>query len=84
MTASLLGTIMPKFNESHFQDLQGRLWDMLTMFRHAAKRSAGESLMLFDFLIQKEGKQELVKVKAVCGPGDEGEPVITVMLPEED
>jgi len=25
-----------------------------------------------------------VRLKAVCGPGDEGEPVITVMLPDED
>jgi len=25
-----------------------------------------------------------VTLKAVCGPGDEGEPVITFMLPEED
>jgi hypothetical protein len=26
----------------------------------------------------------LVRLKAVCGPGDRGEPVITIMLPEED
>jgi hypothetical protein len=26
----------------------------------------------------------LVKLKALCGPGDDGEPVITKMLPEED
>jgi hypothetical protein len=26
----------------------------------------------------------LVRLKAVCGPGDEGEPVIIVMLPDED
>jgi hypothetical protein len=25
----------------------------------------------------------LVRLKAVCGPGDEGEPVITVMTPDE-
>ncbi len=25
-----------------------------------------------------------IKLKAVCGPGDEGEPVITIMLPGED
>ncbi len=25
-----------------------------------------------------------VRLKAVCGPGDQGEPVITVMLPDED
>ena len=26
----------------------------------------------------------LVRLKALCGPGDQGEPVITVLLPEED
>ena len=26
----------------------------------------------------------LVRLKAVCGPGDGGEPVITVMRPEEE
>jgi len=25
-----------------------------------------------------------VQLKAICGPGDSGEPVITIMLPEED
>jgi hypothetical protein len=26
----------------------------------------------------------LVRLKALCGPGDQEEPVVTVMLPEED
>jgi Family of unknown function (DUF6573) len=26
----------------------------------------------------------LVRLKAVCGPGDGGEPTITVMMPDED
>jgi hypothetical protein len=26
----------------------------------------------------------LVQLKAVCGPGDDGEPVVTVMTPDED
>jgi hypothetical protein len=25
----------------------------------------------------------LVRLKALCGPGDDGEPVITVMFPDE-
>jgi hypothetical protein len=29
-------------------------------------------------------KQETVQLKAVCGPGDNAEPVITIMLPDED
>jgi hypothetical protein len=32
----------------------------------------------------REGTPPLVRLKAVCGPRDQGEPVVTVMLPEED
>jgi hypothetical protein len=32
----------------------------------------------------RERTPPLVRLKAVCGPGDDGEPVVTVMLPEED
>jgi hypothetical protein len=32
----------------------------------------------------RERTPPLVRLKAVCGPGDEGEPVITVMMPDED
>ena len=27
---------------------------------------------------------DLVTLKALCGPGDQGEPVMTIMLPHED
>jgi hypothetical protein len=32
----------------------------------------------------RERTQPLVCLKALCGPGDHGEPVITVLLPTED
>lgn len=68
---------------AHGQDAEGRLWDVLTMFRHAASGSAG-SLVLFGLLVVMNGKQETVRLKAVCGPGDDGEPVVTIMFPDED
>ncbi len=38
-----------------------------------------------DYLIAtKGGRQHKVELKAVCGPGDTIEPVITIMLPDED
>ena len=30
------------------------------------------------------GRPHLVELRAVCGPGDNYEPVITIMLPNED
>lgn len=65
------------------QDEAGRLWDVLWMMRHAAARSL-DSLLLYSVLVVQKGRQESVRLKAVCGPGDAGEPVITIMFPDED
>ena len=75
------------------QDVSGRLWDVLTVFKLYAQRNRGDTI-LFPVSVQnwvringkrKESvKQEDVNLKAVCGPGDKGEPVITIMLPDED
>jgi hypothetical protein len=32
----------------------------------------------------KEGTPPLVRLKAMCDPGDQGEPIVTVMMPYED
>jgi hypothetical protein len=32
----------------------------------------------------REGTPPLVRLKATSGPGDHGEPVLTVLLPDED
>jgi hypothetical protein len=32
----------------------------------------------------RERTPPLVRLKAICGPGDGGEPVLTVMRPDED
>ena len=34
--------------------------------------------------VMHEGKQETVTLKSICGPGDNGEPVLTVMCLDED
>ena len=49
------------------------------------KRSPGGQDMLFYRLIVSDGeRQDTVKLKSICGPGDEGEPVLTIMVPGED
>jgi hypothetical protein len=68
-----------------WQDEAGRLWDILWMLRYAIGRSKSVSVLQFTVLVQNDGRgPREVKLKAVCGPGDDGEPVITVMLPRED
>lgn len=71
------------------QSISGRLWDLLWMFTTSAKMSRGESRIKFRVSFQmKTGRTrprvETIMIIGVCGPGDEGEPVITLMLPEDD
>ena len=69
------------------QDEAGRLWDVLWMLRCAVARQDSGRVVPFELHVRndnREGTPPLVRLKAVCGPGDEGEPVITVMLPDED
>ena len=71
------------------QDRNGRLWDVLWMLRIAIKGARGGTTAIpFQVWVsQGEGahaKTELVTLNAVCGPGDESEPVITILLPGED
>ena len=78
------------------QDEIGRLWDLLWMLRSGAMRSRGSSVIIFRVafeLLREKARAsgivyirggEIVELKAVCGPGDDCEPVITVMLPAED
>lgn len=73
--------------QSFGQSENGRLWDTLWMFRCSARKNASD-IMYFElyFLMNENGKheQKLTTLKSVCGPGDNGEPVITIMKPNED
>ena len=68
------------------QSERGRAHDTIWMLFVAIKRSPpGESELRFEVLfLNKKLEQETVTLKAVCGPGDDGEPVMTIMLPHED
>jgi hypothetical protein len=71
--------------KSQCQDLKGRLWDVLWMFRCT---SCGRSIdtVLFQLIMQdwETKRRQRVTLKAVIGPGDQGEPVITILFPDED
>lgn len=69
------------------QDEQGQLWDILWMLRCAIQKEKQKEISRIDFqlLVRNDNRQpEQVTLKALCGPGDQAEPVITVMLPHED
>lgn len=70
------------------QDEAGRLWDVLTMCRYgiASSKEKG-SVIRFRLHVRndnREGEPPLVTLKAICGPDDNAEPCITILLPEED
>jgi hypothetical protein len=73
------------------QDEAGRLWDVLWMASHAARAAARrnhDGPLNFDFRrIPRQGRGRTPKMATLTiwtGPGDDGEPVITIMLPGED
>ena len=73
------------------QDEAGRLWDILWMFRVSVRRAAlaGGEPLLYHLYVRQHNRErldrrDLVTLKALCGPGDDAEPVLTILLPEED
>ena len=82
--------LLPSYlDELPGQSMEGRTWDLLWMFGCAARRSRHTSTIQFRVLFATMGESgsivtEDVLLKAVCGPGDDAEPVITIMLPWED
>lgn len=68
------------------QDMTGRAWDMLTILRHSIRGASATDEIRFAPLFMREPgeKVEPVEMWAKCGPGDDAEPVITVMLKGED
>ena len=79
------------------QDEAGRLWDLLWLAISAIHLAASNtrkgipqdpSLMFFElYRVPRDGKStrpRMTRLKLVAGPGDNAEPVITIMLPNED
>jgi hypothetical protein len=71
------------------QSEQGRAHDLLSALRAAIARTRGGTpaadRLAFDVLFLLPPRQLVpVRLVAVCGPGDAGEPVLTVLLPGED
>jgi len=67
------------------QSIDGRLWDLLMMFRFNACKSNSNILNYICLFQMKPGSEAVEKtIKAHIGPGDTAEPVITLMLPGDN
>ena len=77
-----------------FQDQSGRLYDVLFMAAFAIRTSEQSSdrllygALLYElYRVPRDGfstEAKPVTLKLIIGPGDHGEPVVTILLPEED
>ena len=72
-----------------FQDQVGRLYDVLFMAAFAIRTStdSGDRLLYELYRVPRDGystEAKPVTLKLIIGPGDHGEPVMTVMLLNED
>ncbi len=68
------------------QDETGRLWDVVYMLRCSIRKSKGREVR-YGVHVRNDKRERtppLVQLKALCGPGDDAAPVITIMLPDED
>ena len=67
------------------QSISGRLHDLFALLRTAILgQSATDYLELDVLFLMAPARRERVRIIAVVGPGDHGEPVMTIMLPGDD
>ena len=71
------------------QDQSGRLFDVLYMAHHAIRssRNNGDRLTFELHRVPRDGRSTEAKIttlKLIVGPGDNSEPVVTVLLFDED
>ena len=65
-------------------DETGRLWDVVWMLSCAIRSGGGGTEVAFEIrCVTTSARPSLVRLKALCGPGDDAEPVVTIMLPGE-
>ena len=78
--------------EGSGQDVTGRLWDVLYMgalaIRRAVAADGDTDTVKYGVILSMPGdvpgEEQPYMVKSVVGPGDDLEPVITLMKPHED
>ncbi len=69
------------------QDESGRLWDVVWMASLAARHTTGSRVAVSLVRVPRGGRAQSpqqVRLNMDIGPGDQGEPVTTIMLPGED
>jgi hypothetical protein len=66
------------------QDVRGRWWDVLMVLRYAIARDGQTDRVHFQVSVWNGRKGVNVNLWALIGPGDDAQPVLTIMLEGED
>ena len=71
-----------------YQDQSGRLFDVLYMAHHAIRssRKPGDRLTFELYRVLRDGKSTkaaITTLKLIVSPGDQGEPVVTILSDED-
>ncbi|NDY57116.1 hypothetical protein G3N56_10225 [Desulfovibrio sulfodismutans] len=70
--------------EGEGQSQEGRLHDLMSLAALSARKGLQQDRVYFEVLfLMKPGKHEKVRCVLHVGPGDHGEPVLTLCLPED-
>ena len=84
MTAEVWGLIEHIPAKHSHEDFQGRLLDVLMVARYSiSKAGKGDDVVFFEVILHHQDGDK-VKLKLHIGPGDDGSPVLTLMLPWQD
>ena len=76
--------------EYSHEDYFGRLWDVLLMgmmnIKRAMKYRQESPIVLYDLISHSKGQEheDLTTLKIMVHGGDNGEPAMTIMFPDED
>lgn len=75
-------------NHQIYQDESARIWDVLWIGLLGARKNREASKIIFQlYCIPRDSQTttpRLMTLHMLCGPGDKGEPVLTIMTPDED
>ena len=85
MTAAAWAATVEPPADCPAQGIEGRAWDVLQLLLWQAKQKGPSDR--FDYLVRVQESPAAwrdVALKALVHPGDEGGPVVTIMLPHED
>lgn len=84
-TAAVWSLVEKAFScREHVDSIEGVVWDILYMSQKGIVARPDESTVLFDVIVTGVCRKNLHRLKAVCHAGDHLEPVVTLMLPDED